>query len=111
VPRVARELASVSLTVQGEPNDMVYISLSNSTGFTWQPAFSGVSLWSTQVLTEWRRFAVLGPSGSFTRNVVFPDMGPGILARNWHFQTLHRDTQGVSILGPGRTMVLLDSSL
>ncbi len=111
-PTVVRELQPAMLQIGGVPGDEVALSLSHNTGFTWQPAFRGVSLVVSQSTPA--RYLILGtidPSGLLTYPITFPDLGAGVLASNYHTQTIHGNAQGSRWLGSGRTIVVLDSSL
>lgn len=111
VPRVVRELQPFHLQIGGQPNEGVYLYLSGATGFQWQPAFSGVALSSLIYPPQLLRIGNIGSSGMLNHPFAFPDVGPGVISQTWHMQTLHRNLQGKAVLGSGRTMVVLDSSL
>jgi hypothetical protein len=111
LPTVVRELHSVNLQIGGQPGDMVSVAILPTAGFTWQPAFEGVALGLQTSLPRWMILGQIGAGGILNSPIAIPDLGTGVLARNYYLQTLHRDTQGNFVLGTGRTLVVLDSSL
>ena len=51
----------------------------------------------------------IGAGGTLQASVPVPDFGPGFQALTLYAQSIHLDTTGALVLGPGSAVVLLDA--
>ena len=108
---VVRELAPLALTFHGQPGDIVGVYMGASTAFHYSPAQEGVKLVSGDHTPVYA--ALLGSadaSGNLSTSFSFPDLGPGVQAKEFYLQTIVITAQGTRILGSPISLSVLDSS-
>ncbi len=103
-----RESNSLTLGLQGEPGDLVWLNAGQTARWALDLPFAGVRLVG---LGSRRLFLGTVPgSGFLTASLPFGDLGPFVQSRTFHLQGFFRDVGGASHHGSGAVVVLLDSA-
>lgn len=107
---LVRELAPITVTLTGQPGDLVWLQIGGTPTWALDTAFSGVRLVSTAQRSTRIFLGTVPASGMITQTFVFPDMGPSVEARTNYVQALFRDASGANVLGTGEVFTLVDSA-
>jgi hypothetical protein len=108
-PSVLREQVAGAFRFHGVPGDQVWLIVSDTPGFDYSPALSGVQLTRTTRATRVLSLGHVSPtSGDLSRALAFPDPNPDVLAKTYFLQSLFEDAAGSWILGSASCLVVLD---
>jgi hypothetical protein len=110
-PNVVRELASYTLTFQGQPGDQVGVFFAPRTSFDYISALRGVKMVATDhppMLAAW--LGIADATGSLSVQYSFPDLGPGVQSTEYYLQAIVQTASGTKLLGSPASLTVLDSS-
>jgi hypothetical protein len=108
---LVREGQSWTLTLQGQPGEIVRLFTAATAVYAWVPAWNGVRLVPVRVPRELTVEPLVVPgSGVLTITQTVPDLAPGVLAERQFLQPLFKNANGTRTLGPTRAVVVLDST-
>ena len=101
------EGGQVALSYGGEPGDAVFLLLSFAQLHEFRPELTGTLLLPDPPAVSFA--GTIGAGGTLQASVPVPDFGPGFQALTLYAQSIHLDTTGALVLGPGSAVVLLDA--
>ena len=105
-----REGQPLSLTVDGEPGDFVFVFASKTPLSSTLPIYSGALMMAPSNAPLF--LGALPPSGTLQTSVTMPQLPPGVEGSVFYSQAVFfEEVGGTPILGPASMVVLLDGSL
>jgi hypothetical protein len=110
-PSVVRELAPFTLAFHGQPGDEVGVYFATSTAFHYLPALKGVKLVAANpppLHALW--LGAADASGNLSTGFAFPDLGPGVEAKQYYLQAIVYTAQETRVLGSPVCVTVLDAA-
>lgn len=107
-PRIIRESNSLDLTVTGTPGDQVWVAFSAKPRWSFDPAYSGVFLYSTMLRRKY--LGTIPAGGVLDASLPWGALPGGVDATLRHVQLVTRTATSAFVLSSPTHVVIVDSA-
>lgn len=108
---LVREAMPIHVHAEGSPGDRLGLFVSFESAHVLELPFQGVQLVRSPPGGRFLRVGALDANGFLDTTLPAPELGAGIEARTLHVQSVHQSPSGTTVLGPVRSIVIVDRAL